>query len=681
MDHIVTLDILLINSGQLPDSLAHTSLGMYLLLRATSTLAEKLHLISTSSLTGVASALNPLLPVAELTSFLRLHSPLVIVATAVAGFASILLLTRTKLASVVAVAVLGALLSQQWMAYHATLIRSELYAAFFWQLGILALAISITVRRPSAQIFFAAAGGALVGLGLITKFQLFPYLVAYLVFIKMAADLRKSEFASLSRTYDDYSRVFVGINVAALLIFCTLWFLAWRHQLWSGYFIVSNVAGEATEYGVNLFSVFFVATSLLLLALHGIRRRVTNIAQLISGSDLALLSTVQIGYGCAVFGGMLAFSDVRTSWSYTLANFKATFLRQFKGIGFTTTLDLVQTNTRGIVDHYPILFAVALFALCCIAAIALMLRDAEGRRRCLQLILWTCLVSCIFLLGSVFFRLIVRDMLWHEMLPTFMVVLTLCFIGSIIRCYWPSARGRHIATAATVVPLLLVIGANVAAYPTIALKADLNFNVYGWTPRHIFTHVYEGNQLLFRRIIQQRFTDDGIEPGSIGGIAFRQAVHWRDVFRTANFVLPYQSVPLTKIGVFTQGGSIMPDGPKLTSVPDEMRGALVVDLQGLRMRRIGAIDPTQVSGESEAFDKVTKVPAKGKMAIIPRADLDIFLFMPAGDLQSSCELTAQATQPGQMAADYCGRKITRYTDIPVTQQNPGFLTIRPIYGW
>src|SRR6516162_6405961 len=77
MDHTTMLDMLLINSGRLPDHLNHTALGMYVFMRLTSSVASALGVLTTFRLEDVGAALNPLLPVAELTTFLRLHSPFV----------------------------------------------------------------------------------------------------------------------------------------------------------------------------------------------------------------------------------------------------------------------------------------------------------------------------------------------------------------------------------------------------------------------------------------------------------------------------------------------------------------------------------------------------------------------------------------------------------------------------
>jgi hypothetical protein len=171
-----------------------------------------------------------------------------------------------------------------------------------------------------------------------------------------------------------------------------------------------------------------------------------------------------------------------------------------------------------------------------------------------------------------------------------------------------------------------------------------------------------------------------MEPQSVAGIAFGHAVEWRKVLRTAQFVLPYQYVPLTKIGVFAPGSSYTTDGERLLSVPKGFDGAILVDLQGLVSRPVGLIDAESVSQDSEAFDKITSQPAIGRVAIIPRTDLGITLFSEDRAQSGSCELPVTAAKVRQTEIKYCGKMIRAYTEIELYRNRRNFLVIRPIFG-
>jgi hypothetical protein len=681
MDHVTALDMLLINAGQLPDHINHTGLGMYLLMRITSVTAAKLGFLSTTSLDDLAIALNPLLPLAEFTTFLRLHSPFIITASALAGYTSIILVTRMPAASLGGVTILTLLISQQWTFYHATLIRTEIYAILFWQLGILAIAAAARLKLLFQQLSIVPIGGALVGLALITKFQTFPYVVAFYVLVKMIADLRQVEFSHLGESYTRYYKYFILVNMVSLMTFGALWIGAWQYQLQPNYFIVSDAgAGKPVTYGPSLIAALFFVVGFSLLFVQLTYRRSPLLRRLFSSHDLALFSLVQIGYASAAFFGMLVFCDPSVGWSYTVANYKVAYLRQFMGMGLGSILDLLWSNVNELVGHYYVLLLLTGSALLCILILLVIAPDVRERATCLRIALGASVIVAVYFIGSVFFRFFVRDIIWHETLLTFIVALLFAIAGGVISRSYSEHRGLQFASVVAVAPLLVLILTNLLAFRTIAMKTDLNYNIYGWSPRHVFFDVYGGNQLLYRSVVAHRFPELRMEPASVAGIAFGHAVEWHKVLRTAQFVIPYQHVPLTKIGVFALGNSYTTDGERLLSVPKGFDGAILVDLQGLVSRPVGIIDAESVSQDSEAFDKITSQPAIGKMAIIPRTDLDITLFSEDDAQSGSCELSVTAAKAGKTAMKFCGKMIRAYTEIDLYRNRRNFLVVRPKFG-
>jgi hypothetical protein len=189
---------------------------------------------------------------------LRLHTPVVIVATAVAGFASIIMASRMRTVSVAGLAVLALLLSQSWTIYHAAYIRSETYALLFWQVGLLSFAAAVFGHSLAVQLSRALLSGALIGIALMTKLQLLPYLCAFYLLGKVMLDLRQAEAPDAWKASAALPAWSIAINVAGLLVFAFLWIASRDYDLSSGYFVMSN-ASEKANYSVSPAAMLFLA--------------------------------------------------------------------------------------------------------------------------------------------------------------------------------------------------------------------------------------------------------------------------------------------------------------------------------------------------------------------------------------------------------------------------------------
>jgi hypothetical protein len=678
MDHTAALDLLLINNGLLPDHINHTGLGMYLLTRLTSLVSWTLGTLSTLHFETVAAALNPLLPIAEFTTFVRLNSPVVIVAGALATFAGVQWAARVPLASVAGIAVLAALLSQSWQVYHSAMVRTEVYAVFFWQLALFAIFLTVRSRSGWTQMLLALISGLMLGVAFITKFQLFPYLIAFYFITKAVFDLHEDRFEAIRQT-TALPAVVIGLNILAILIFAVILLLAWQQPLASGYYIVSE-DGHPPTYWPNFAALSFFAIGILLIVFAIAQRWLSVLARLSGSHDLVLFSMVQLGYACASGVAFVVFANLTERSEFVLANFKVAYLRQFVGGGFDATVATMRNNVSQLIDNYRILLILLAIAIALTVALALLSPESSERKKCVRLAVWTLGAIGIFLIGSVFFRFIVRDMIWHETLPTLLLVLLLATAGGVIRHGRPDRHGGILAAAVTAVPLVIITMVNVYSVPTILLKADLNYNIYGWSPEHAFLPVYVGNHQLYATVTQAHFPDRRVEPHSYAGIAFRHATEWRTLARTAEFVLPYHRVPLTAIGVFAQGATATSRLEKLANVPNGFEGAALLDLRVLPARVSNLLDANLVSDESEAFDKVTDKKATDRIGIVPRADLDIFLFSERSQESTPCEIvtTLQATE---RLIEFCGRRVQKYLELPADRSRRDLLTVRPKFGW
>jgi hypothetical protein len=180
MDHITSLDTVLIQSGLLPDQMCHPGSGMYLLLFFSEKIAYFFGILSAVDLAEVAGSLNPLAVMAELTDFIRLHSPFLSVGIAILLCMAIQVIFRMSRWWVLFFLVfLGV---QESLTYHCSMVRTEFYSVFYWCGAVLTMAAAAKATRAVSKWLFLFATGLLSGLSLLTKIQSLLYLAAAVFF-------------------------------------------------------------------------------------------------------------------------------------------------------------------------------------------------------------------------------------------------------------------------------------------------------------------------------------------------------------------------------------------------------------------------------------------------------------------------------------------------------------------
>ncbi len=675
MDHVTTLDVLLLNSFQRPDHINHTGLGMYLIMKLSTLIAVSAGALETSRLEDLKNALNPVLAVAELKTFLRLHTPVIIVAGSAISFFAVQRISRRPLWCISGLIVLLTLLTQQWVVYHATMVRTEVYAVFFWQLSILAMTLTLSYRSQAVQLVCAAISGTLLGVALITKFQLLPYLIAFYPIAKLAFGLHKDHFAPLRELHARVPGLVISVNLLALVVFSFLAIVAWNCQLPPNYFVISEMTTGRAIFGPNLALTAFVSAGVIICGLDLFYKHSAVIRRVMGGDDLLLFSCIQAGYATAVSAALIALPNLSEGFSYMVANFKVAYLRQFEVLGLT---DIFVHNWKQFLTVYPYLLITTGSALVLAATVGFRAPNVTDRIICLRTTGWGMLAVTAFAFGIVFYRFNVRDILWHETLLTFIAALLPSIVAGRVEL-WGDKRGK-IAGVIVAGPLLPLMASNISVYPTLAAKTDLNFNIYGWSPEQEFKPVYPaGNHGLYDTIVKERFPDQQVEPTSAAGLAFRHALEWKRIHRMAQFVIPYQHVPLARIGVLVQNGPFRKADERFVEVPARLQGAIWIDLKDLPLRAIGTINPDAVSHASEAFDKIGPPRGQGQVALIPRADLNVVLFTPRPNSSRACPLKISVLKAGA-PDDFCGELVEKYTDVKVTGDLPTFVAIQPRYG-
>jgi hypothetical protein len=140
MDLVAAEDVILVGSGLTPDHLNHPCFGMYLVQSLTARLAHGLGVLSALSLGQLDASLNPAAAVAELTTFLRLHSPYLELLLIIFLWASATLVLRPGRG--LSLLFLVALGLQESFAFHSAMIRTELYAMVYWSAALCVVALA-----------------------------------------------------------------------------------------------------------------------------------------------------------------------------------------------------------------------------------------------------------------------------------------------------------------------------------------------------------------------------------------------------------------------------------------------------------------------------------------------------------------------------------------------------------
>jgi hypothetical protein len=608
MDAIVVQDTILLNSGYPPDQILHPGAGMYLVLANSGRGAKRAGIVSTTTLGDLGGALSPLNGVAELTDYFRSHSPVIAMAILFLGWAAVVRLTRAPpLPGFFVLIVLGCRPS---LFYHSTMVRSELYAVVLWCIAI--AAIAVLWHRPSRRWHGAllVLSGLLLGLAFLTKVQIVLH-VATACLLALGARWsngpRLAEPQVVSEARTRRGAAFAG---AALLAMLVLSILAWKTE------IPPNVPTWTDTFSMTpqLAGALLALAGLVVVQLLPGRPKLRTTA-----SDLSMLAA---GGVAAIFLTLAATPSLATGWVYLLRVFKMVFLRQPGGeaIFSRSPGDLIE-----IVAARPLVFAA--FAVVCVVLVALLRRRQAGSGHIVL-----CAALCAFALAEVVLtvRPIQRDML---LIDTLMVPVILAVALVAARRLLFIGRAALLLAVCT---LLLVDGA--AGGSKVVRDLDVLYADYGWRPTYWIFAAYPGEQARFEETMFRAYghLEDRTQRWWLPPPVIFRAVHHKPTRRTASAVVPSREINHRYIGILWEGLPAWTDRPKMrfTSIPETLRGAVTVDCAAAPDMRRGfrpAGDPPAEWIRSSPQDE----PAPGALALLPRSDLSVHLFVSEGDYLSA----------------------------------------------
>jgi len=636
---------------------------MYLLLFFSQKIAHAFNAVSAINLTELDASLNPLAAMAELTDFIRLHSPFLSVGIVLLlSVAVYLIFDMPRWYLLCFIVFLG---TQESLIYHSSLVRSELYSVFYWSGAVLAIAMAAKTTSPVRRCLLLLLTGLLLGLSFLTKVQALIYLVELPVLLILVFSVLKnhhkqhSQHITPARAY-----LILAVSLADVIAFLLLAIAAYRTPVPRG------IPTWATGFGITPMTVlFFLALlSLFLCQLFlYLRKRASTPIFRFSG----FFSLIAAGFLLTFALHFLFYSNPSLSLRYMLLDFKMVFLRHSE-IFHLKDLPVYISNFLSYLSYNPTLFVVnvALNLLLVLGCRFGFVRITKGR-------LALCLIITVLAFANILIatRFILRDILWKEVLLNFLNLLYFGFLVS------RAARYRLVLARVGSGLLIVLLVANCIHSRNMPDRTDANFNHYGWWQDKGLTNTYGGNQRKYGQVMREKYNRTTTQ------VAKAKAPDHRQIRRTVDFVFKNQTVTHRNIGiVFTGFPAWTTDlAYRLVEVPSALRGAILVDNTSVPPEKTGFFNEQYIRQNSEYLDKFKKPSSADKISVLTRRDLKVFLFVDADDVSSLVSEQIVKTpykivlRNAKQSTQLQGLEIKNYCEIPLEKiTRKFFFVIRKI---
>ena len=661
MDFITCLDTVLIQSRLLPDHVGHPGFGMYLLLFFTEKIAHLVDVVSVLNLEDIAVSLNPLAAMAELTDFVRMHSPFLSVGIALLlCMAMHVIFGMSRWYLIFFLVFLGV---QESLAYHSSMVRTGLYSVFYWSGAVLMMAVAAKATGEVKRYVSLLVGGLLLGLCFLTKVQSLFYLAAVPVLFMLAfyvfQDERTQRRADITRKGSFWVLALSLFNVAAFLV---LGIASYSTPIpkgiptWAAAFRVTPVA-----------ATFFLA--LLLLFLCQFYLCVKNKVSSDAFRLFSFFSVMGAGFILSFAFCFFLYSNATLSLQYMLLNFKIVFLRVIpkSSLGIAAPSVYI-SNFLLYVRYNPIRFIVhvVLTLFLVFGYLRRFVRITKGQ-------LTLCLVVTVlaFVNVVVMTRYRLRDIIWVEMLLNF---LNLFYFAVLV-----SRASRYRLALARVGGGLLVmlLLANCVHVYNMPDRIDANYNWYGWRTHKFLGAVRGRNRPKYSAIMREKYNN------TTAWVAKAKAVDHRRIRRTVDFVFKNQAITHRNIGIVFEGFSAWSSdlGYKITKVPPPLKGAVLVDNTSVELKSETFFKEEYVRKHSEYMDKVKKSSSAARISVLTRPDLKVFLFVDAGDISGLVTKEIVETpykivlQGAKQSIALQGLEIKNYSEIDVNKLSEKFFFV------
>lgn len=643
MDHVTTLDVILIQSGLLPDHICHPGFGMYLPLVFSTKIASFFNIITTINLEELATSINPLGGYAELTDYIRAHSPFISVGIVI--FLTSIFCFLFKLPGWVALLIALVIGTQESLIYHSSMIRTDFYSVFWWAASLPMLTAQARVMKIKRIFLFI--GGVFLGFSFLAKVQSF-FLIPLAIIICIFGYLFSQYKDNFSEKISRHTAILItSVSLANFLIFI---FLISAANL---VIIPPGVPTWAKAFGATPI-VFLFSTMLLLLFVCQLYFTVTNKFMAKYFLLSSFITVIATGFLASFLLHFAIYPEFGISFKYLLLDFKMMFLRDSKLLAFKN-IYIYFNDFISYVLYNPIPFVVN-FIL--IAALVIGYRFKLINLSFNQLLL--CLLAVTIVSANMFIatRFIIRDILWKEIPLNFLNFLFLSII--LTRAMRYEKAVKCIGTGL----LILLLTINCIHSAKMQSRIAANYNHYGWNKNHFFNGTYGGNHRYYTKLIRNRYTLYTAK------FAATNAVNHNLTKNTLKSVFQNQIITYKNIGIVLEGMSVFTNdlSYKIIQAPEGLHGSMLFDSANAKIIKNHFLKHQYVLKHSEYLDKLT-IGSNKSISVLPRTDLKIFLFLKPKSilsLQSKYIIESPYTiklQKNGQSFNYKGLQIINYCEI------------------
>ncbi|MFH2046122.1 MAG: hypothetical protein ABIK92_13350 [Pseudomonadota bacterium] len=643
MDHVTSLDVILIQSSLLPDHICHPGFGMYFPLVFSTKIASFFNIISIINLEELAASINPIGGYAELTDYIRAHSPFIAVGI-------VIILTSTlcfllNLPGWFALLIALSIGTQESLVYHSSMIRTDFYSVFWWAASLPML--TAQTHTMKAKSIFLFIGGILLGLSFLAKVQslfLIPLAIIICIFGYSFSQYKNKFSVEISR---HTAIIITSISLAGFLIF--IFFISAANLV----IIPPGVPTWAKVFGITPI-VFLFGTVLFLLFVYQLFFTVTG--KFISKYFLlsSFITIIAAGFLASFFLHFAIYPELGISFKYLLLDFKMMFLRDSKLMELKH-ISIYFNDFISYILYNPVPFVVNFILL---ATLAISYRFKLINLSSNQLLLCFLATAIVFTNMFVATRFIIRDILWKEIPLNF---LNLLFLAIILTRAMRYEKAVKWIGSGLIILFLITNCIHSAKMPS---RIAANYNHYGWDKTQFFNGTYGGNHRLYTKLIRNRYTPN------TAMFAATKAVNHNLIKNTLKFVFQNQIITHQNIGIVLEGMSVYTTNLnyKIIQAPAPLRGAIIFDSANAKIVKNHFLKQKYVLRHSEYLDKLTSGSDKS-ISVLPRTDLNIFLFVKPKSIpsllskyitESSYSITLQKN--GQ-SFNYKGLEIINYCEI------------------
>lgn len=604
MDHAVNIDMMLIHGGSMPTHINHPGFGMYLITFFTQKIAYYIDYISILNMDELSYSLNPIAVVAESVSFIRVQSPFLVIAIVVFLWLSLINLFKpSKLLSLFILLILG-LQSSLW--YHSSMIRTGLYAVFFWSLALLLVSYLVGSKNYELKKNIAITIGIFLGLSFLTKLQSFFYIVSIplLTYYSFFASDKNDDFL-LNDNFKFVNLTFY-VSLFNLIIVMLYFVVAYNIDMSPSIIKMSAQMGMKDFYEINLLGIGYLSLSVILSGMSFYFKRRGNVFPFIQDVH-SLISYMLFGFTISFLTHFFIYKDVNTSFLHFVYDFKVLFIRKNQ---YQTGELLTHTNEMlNFIRYYPFLL------IATVASIVLSMFVYMKDKRKVILIAIISLVIVIDINVGARFRL--RDTIWVEIILIYFNLILLLSV-------YKEKLGKTIKYMSLGI-IFLLFYSNISTAASIFDRTELNFNLYGFRKSNWTSGVLANWLYPYEKIIKNTLTHSS----KTQIMAFESASQFKRNYFDSNFIVYNGDVDQRFIGVLATNFPvhITDTKHKINRYPRELEGALLLDVQNVPLIKKRDLKEHMVNKKSDSMGKLGDEYIEDEIILVPRSDLHTLLFV------------------------------------------------------